>query len=146
MQIFCGNESNATSYDLTSFNPNSSNTEYIPVWPYLDIHIQPDTVVTCDLSAYTFNCKFFTRDLTEIGVTWIGEAHQSTKVLTYRGHSKIFIFNPGSQPKILYFCEKVYAVAQNGYKVFIWAENGLYGYIRNIDGYETTFHNSVLTF
>ena len=118
--MYCGNESNITSLDLTFFNPNSSNTEYIPVWPYLDIHIRPSTVVTCDLSSYNFSCNNFTRDLEEMEVMWIGEIHMSTKVLTYRGHSKIFVFVLGSQPKIIYLYETVYAVTQSKYRVLIW--------------------------
>ena len=131
MRLFCGNESNATSYDLSPFSPSASNIEYIPVWPYLDIHIYPDIVITCNLSTYTFNCSNFRRDLREMEVMWIGEGHQSTKVLTYRGHSKIFIFNIGSQPKILYLYETVYAVTQNGYRILFWTESGLYRYTRN---------------
>ena len=107
VQMFCGNESNATSLNLNSFSPNASNIEYIPVWPFLDIHIKPETVITCDVSSYTFSCNNFTRDLSEIEVLWIGEAQQSTKVLTYRGHSKIFIYNENSKPKIVYFYNKV---------------------------------------
>ena len=92
VNLYCNSTSNVTSYDLSRYQATSSTLEYIPIWPYLDIHIQPSTVITCDISNYSFACSTFSANISEMTVQWIGEHHQSVKALTYGNMSKVFAY------------------------------------------------------
>ena len=96
------------------------------VWPYLIIHFDSKTVIYCDISNYTLRCTNFSTNLTGISSAWISEYHQAVQVLVKGQKSRIVAYKEGNSPFVIDFSETVYAVVQEGYRIIIWAESGLY--------------------
>ena len=132
VNLYCNSIKNFTSYDITQYSPTNQNLEYIPVWPFLDIHISPSTVINCNISDYAFNCSSFTSNLSELSVQWVGEYQQSVKTLTKGNMSKVFVYLTQQELFIVKLDMKIYAVAQEGYKIYIWTSSGIYTCNRNV--------------
>ena len=121
-RMFCNSSTNYTDYTL----PKNSVSEFMVVWPYFIIHYDFKTVIYCDISQYTFRCTNFSTNLTGASSAWISEYHQAVQVLVRNQKSRIVAYKEGNSPFVIDFSQKVYAVVQEGYRIIIWAQSGLY--------------------